>query len=238
MAPPVDARRGFPWAKTVAGLAVVIGLIAAVRLLPVAAWLEAFQSQVRGYGAWGYVLYALMYAVATVLFVPGSLLTLGAGAVFGVIEGGIVVLVGASLGAVAAFFLARTVLRRRIQGMAARHPRFAALDRAIAKEGGKIVFLVRLAPIFPFSFINYAFGLTGVRPAAYTLATIVGMIPGVFAYVYLGQAGAEAASAASGGGSGGVRLALNVAGALAAVVVTILAARIAMKAIREAGVAE
>jgi uncharacterized membrane protein YdjX (TVP38/TMEM64 family) len=225
----------FPWGKAIAGLATVAALVVAVRLLPVGAWLESFQTWVRGYGPWGYVLYAFVYAACTVLFVPGSLLTLGAGALFGVAAGGLVVLAGASLGAVAAFFLARTVLRKKVERMTAGNARFAALDRAMAKEGGKIVFLVRLAPVFPFNFINYAFGLTGVRPAAYTLATVVGMIPGIFAYVYLGQAGAQAASAASGTG-GGARLLVNLVGAASALVVTVLVARIATKAIRDAGV--
>lgn len=220
-----------PMLRIAAVIVVVAILVVAVRLLPVAAWLKAFQSWVQGYGIWSYALYAFVYAAATVLFVPGSILTLGAGAIFGLWKGAAVVLVGASAGAIASFALARTVLRSRVEAMVGTNPRVRALDRAIAKEGGKIVFLVRLAPVFPFNFINYAFGLTGVRPLAYALATVVGMIPGIFAYVYVGHASAVAASA-----GGGTRLAVNVVGALAALAVTIYVARVASRAIKQAGV--
>ena len=227
MAAPVNRT------KLVVGIVAVAAAIVAVRLLPVGEWLTAFQGWVKGFGVWGLALYALVYAVCTVAFVPGSILTLGAGAIFGLAQGFATVLVGASLGATAAFFLARGALRSRIAGMTAGNPRFAALDRAIAKDGGKIVFLVRLAPIFPFNLVNYAFGLTGVRPAAYVLATVTGMIPGGFAYVYLGYAGAAAAGGVEGGST---KLLVNVGGAVAALIVTIVVARIATKAIREAGV--
>lgn len=216
-------------AKFALGIVAVAAAIVAIRLLPVGAWLAAFQEWVKGFGVWGPVLYALVYAACTVAFVPGSILTLGAGAIFGLARGFATVIVGASLGAVLAFFLARGVLRSRIAAMAAANPRFSALDRAIAKDGGKIVFLVRLAPIFPFNFVNYAFGLTGVRPAAYVLATVTGMIPGGFAYVYLGHAGAAAA-----GGAGGdtTKLVVNIVGAVAALAVTVVVARIATKEIQ------
>jgi uncharacterized membrane protein YdjX (TVP38/TMEM64 family) len=218
--------------KLVVGIVAVAAAIVAIRLLPVGEWLTSFQAWVKGFGVWGVVLYALVYAACTVAFVPGSILTLGAGAIFGLAQGFAAVLLGASLGAILSFFLARGVLRDRIAAVTARNPRFAALDRAIAKEGGKIVFLVRLAPIFPFNLVNYAFGLTGVRPAAYALATVTGIVPGTLAYVYLGYAGATAA----GGSADSAKLLVNVGGAIAALIVTIVVARIATKAIREAGV--
>lgn len=220
-------------ARLVLGALAVVAAIVAIRFLPVGEWLTSFQGWVKGFGVWGLALYALVYALCTVAFVPGSILTLGAGAIFGVAQGFATVLVGASLGATAAFFLARGALRSKISARTQANPRFAALDRAIAKEGGKIVFLVRLAPIFPFNLVNYAFGLTGVRPLAYVLATVTGMIPGTLAYVYLGHVGASAAGA-SGGDS--TKLLVNVLGGVAAVVVTVIVARIATKAIREAGV--
>lgn len=223
-------------AKLVGIGVVVAALVALARLLPVSAWLAAFQDHVRDYGAWGYVLFALVYAICTVLFVPGSILTLGAGALFGLWKGSLVVLVGASAGAIAAFLLARTVMRSRVAAVVSRYPKFEALDRAIGREGGKIVFLMRLAPVFPFNIINYAFGVTAVRPLAYTIATVIGMIPGTIAYVYLGQVGAEAATAASGDGGGGARLAIHLAGAAAAIGATFLVARVASRAIKSAGI--
>lgn len=222
--------------KIAVGVLVFFALVVAVRFLPIG-WLSSFQEWVAGYGAWGVLIYALVYAVCTVAFIPGAILTLGAGAAFGFWRGSLAVFLGASVGSIVSFHLARGVLRSRIERWISGNAKFAALDKAIAKEGGKIVFLVRLAPVFPYNVVNYAFGVTAVSAKAYTVATVVGMIPGVLAYVYLGQATALAAQAASEGSEvGTTRLVVNVLGALAAIVVTILVARIATKAIREAGV--
>lgn len=196
--------------------------------------LRSFQGWVVGLGPLGWVLYALVYAVCCVLFVPASILTLGAGAVYGLGTGTAVVLAGATLGATLSFLLAKSVLRKRIEKMTAGNAKFAALDRAIAKEGAKIVFLVRLSPVFPFTYINYAFGLTGVKTWPYVLASFVGMIPGTFAYVYLGAAARAAAS----GGMDATKKAIQIGGAVAAVLVSIFVARVAAKAIRGAGVGE
>ncbi len=194
--------------------------------------LREFQHWVVGLGPIGWVLYALVYAVCCVLFVPGSVLTLGAGALYGLGTGVGIVLAGATLGATLSFLLAKTVLRKRIERMTAGNPKVAALDRAIAKEGAKIVFLVRLSPVFPFTYVNYAFGLTGVRTLPYVVASFVGMIPGTFAYVYLGTAAATAASE----DADATKKAIQIAGAVVALLVAIVVARVAAKAIRGAGV--
>jgi uncharacterized membrane protein YdjX (TVP38/TMEM64 family) len=196
--------------------------------------LQSFQGWVIGLGPLGWVLYALVYAVCCVLFVPASILTLGAGALYGLGTGTAVVLAGATLGATLSFLLAKSVLRKKIERMTAGNARFQALDRAIGKEGAKIVFLVRLAPVFPFTYINYAFGLTGVKTLPYVVASFFGMIPGTFAYVYLGSAAAGAAS----GETDTTKKIVQIAGAFIALVVTIFVARVATRAIRSAGVAE
>jgi len=196
--------------------------------------LHSFQGWVIGLGPLGWVLYALVYAVCCVLFVPASILTLGAGALYGLGTGTAVVLAGATLGATLSFLLAKSVLRKKIERMTAGNAKFQALDRAIGKEGAKIVFLVRLAPVFPFTYINYAFGLTGVKTLPYVVASFFGMIPGTFAYVYLGSAAAGAAS----GEADTTKKIVQIAGALVALVVTIFVARVATKAIRSAGIAE
>lgn len=196
--------------------------------------LQSFQAWVVGLGPLGWVLYALAYALCCVLFVPASILTLGAGALYGLGTGTAVVLAGATLGATLSFLLAKSVLRKRIERMTAGNAKFQALDRAIGKEGAKIVFLVRLAPVFPFTYINYAFGLTGVRTLPYVVASFFGMIPGTFAYVYLGSAAAGAAS----GEADTTKKILQIAGAVIALVVTIFVARVATRAIKSAGVAE
>jgi uncharacterized membrane protein YdjX (TVP38/TMEM64 family) len=196
--------------------------------------LRTFQGWVISLGPVGWVLYALVYAVCCVLFVPASILTLGAGALYGLGTGTAVVLAGATLGATLSFLLAKSILRKKIERMTAGNAKFAALDRAIAKEGAKIVFLVRLSPVFPFTYINYAFGLTGVRTAPYVLASFIGMIPGTFAYVYLGAAARTAAS----GETDATKKALQIGGAVVALLVAIFVARVAAKAIKSAGVGE
>jgi uncharacterized membrane protein YdjX (TVP38/TMEM64 family) len=165
-----------------------------------------------------------------VLFVPGSVLTLGAGAVFGVAWGSVYVSLGATLGATAAFlvgrYLARDAIARKIEGNA----RFAAIDQAVAIEGWRIVGLTRLSPVFPFTLLNYAFGLTRVKLGHYVLASWIGMMPGTVMYVYLGSL-ARAAS--------GIPLrtpgewVLYGIGLLATVVVTLLVTRLARKALAD-----
>jgi len=185
---------------------------------------QQFIDYVRGLGAIGYVVYTLGYAIAG-LVVPASVLTIGAGALFGFVGGSIVVTIGATLAATIAFFLARTVLRKRVEGWVARNPKFAAVDRAIAREGPKIVVLVRLAAVFPFLFMNYAFGLTGIRPLPYIVATFIGILPGVIAFVTLGAAGAAAATASR------TRTIFTIVGAVIAVGVSIYVGRIAKRAL-------
>jgi uncharacterized membrane protein YdjX (TVP38/TMEM64 family) len=216
--------------KAAGVLAVIVGIVFLYRLLPIAVWLTTFRGWVGGLGPAGYAVYALVYAACVVLFVPASILTLGAGLLFGVAKGTVVVVIGASLGSAMAFLLARTILRHRIEAMTSGNAKFRALDRAISREGGKIVLLVRLAVVFPFTYLNYAFGLTGVRFGPYVLTTFIGIIPGTLAFVYIGALANEAATA------GRARVIVYAAGAVLAVVVSLFVGRIAARAIREAGV--
>lgn len=217
--------------KVVAGLAVLAGLVILFRLLPVATWLREFQTYVRGLGMLGYVVYVLVYAVCVVVLVPASLLTIGAGAIFGAVAGTIVNVTGATIGAMLAFLLARTVLRHRVESMIERHAKLAAVDRAIAREGTKLMLLCRISGFPPFTWVNYAFGLTGVSFLSYFLTTLFGIIPASFALTYAGAAGAAVASGK------GNRIGLIVT-AIGVVLVSTYIARIATKAIRRAGVEE
>jgi uncharacterized membrane protein YdjX (TVP38/TMEM64 family) len=217
------------YVKVTIAILALAALIVAFRLLPIAAWLMAFQAWVKNLGALGYVVYALMYAVCVAALVPASLLTFGAGAIFGFVGGTIVVVIGATLGAMLAFALARTVLRKRVEHMIAKRPKLAAVDKAVASEGTKLMLLCRLSGFPPFVFANYAFGLTGVGALSYFLTTFFGIIPGCFAYTYAGHAGAAVAT-----GSGN-RIALIVT-AVGIVLVSAYVARIATRAIRRAGV--
>ncbi|MEK6374529.1 MAG: VTT domain-containing protein [Acidobacteriota bacterium] len=194
-------------------------------------WLRDFQAWVAALGPIGYVVYALGYGIIGVFF-PASILTLGAGAIFGVVGGTIVVVAGATIAATLSFLLARTILRKRVEAMAAKNPKFRAIDRAIAREGAKIVVLVRLSAVFPFLFVNYAFGLTSIGLVPFVVATFFGILPLTIAFVYLGAAGAAVATQHN------ARAAITVAGALIALGVSIYVGRIAARAIHNAGVEE
>lgn len=204
-------------------------MIVAVRILPVGGWLQQFQMYVRGLGPSGYVLYTLVYAVCVIFLIPASLLSLGAGALFGVFGGSVVVTIGATLGATAAFLLAKTVLRERVSKWIAKNQKMRAVDAAIQKEGTKLMLLMRVSGFPPFTWINYALGLTAVKLAPYVITTLIGIIPGVFAFTYAGAAGAAALS-----GRGNRTLLITTA--IGAILVSVYVARVATRAIRSAGV--
>jgi uncharacterized membrane protein YdjX (TVP38/TMEM64 family) len=183
-APARLSRWGFAL-KIAAGAAILAALIFLGR--EAGAHLGTFVEWVDGLGVWGPIVFMLGYAVATVAFVPGSILTMASGVLFGLFYGTIYVIFAATTGATAAFLIARFLARRQIEERIAGNERFAAIDRAIAARGGKIVLLLRLSPAFPFNLLNYALGLTRVPVPQYVLAS-VGMIPGTFLYVYYGAA--------------------------------------------------
>lgn len=224
------------WATLACFLASVCLVIAA---LPVGEWLELLRNRVEGFGAWAPLAYALLYAAAATLFVPGSALSLAAGLLFGVWLGTAVVWLGATAAIVLSFLVARYAARGRVEEMAKTRPRFAAVDRAIGEQGWKIVALMRLSPVFPFSLQNYLYGITAIGFLPCVLASAVFIVPGTFMYVYLGFAGGEAAAAAgAGGGADTMRLVLQIAGLAATAVVTVGIARIAGRAIASQAPAE
>lgn len=228
------ASKPFPIAKVVAAVVLLAAFIVAVRFLPIGEWIQSFQTWVKDLGPLGYVVYILAYVLVCIAFIPASPLTFGAGAIFGFVEGTIVVVIGATLGATASFLLGRTIMRRKIEAWAANNPKFRALDRAIAREGGKIVFLIRLAPVFPFAYINFAFGLTGVRTLPYVIATLFGIIPVTLAFVYI----ADAATRTATGELETTRLVINIIGVVIAIGVTAFVTRVALRAVRRAGIEE
>ena len=215
--------------KIVLGIAILIAFVFLVRTLPIADWLGQFQGWVQGKGPIGYVLYGLVYIACCVLLVPALALTLGSGAIFGFVAGTIVNVISATIGATVAFLLARSVLRRRVEAFAGGKPKFRALDRAITTEGTKIMWLVRVSGFPPFTWVNYAFGLTGIHFGPYLMTTLFGILPGTIAFTNAGAAGAAALS-----GSG--NRAILIVTAIGAVLVSAFIARIATQAIRKAGV--
>jgi uncharacterized membrane protein YdjX (TVP38/TMEM64 family) len=222
-----DSPTGFRW-KWLLYLGAVIVLLAAARYFNVQDLLKQALDWVGRLGPWRPAIFIAIYVAATVLLVPGSVLTLGAGAVFGLIRGTLIVSVASTLAATAAFligrYLARAAVARKIEG----NEKFAAIDRAVAAEGWKVVLLTRLSPVFPFTLLNYAFGLTQVKLGHYVLASWIGMLPGTVMYVYLGSlanvsAGPRARTPAE--------WALYGVGLLATIGVTVFVTRIARKAL-------
>jgi uncharacterized membrane protein YdjX (TVP38/TMEM64 family) len=221
--------------RIVVALVLVAAIVTGLAVLPAKDYLAGLLQAVESVGSWGPVLLAGAYVVACVLFVPGSVLTLGAGFLFGVIRGTIAVSIGSVLGATAAFVIGRTLLRGWIEKRVAAYPRFQAIDQAVGKEGFKIVLLVRLSPVFPFNLLNYAFGLTDVRLWQYVLASWIGMLPGTLMYVYLGSALKSLADVAAGAPKGGtLQTVFFVAGLVMTVVATVVVTRVARRALGEA----
>src|SRR5262249_8516999 len=233
-ATPTPVPRSGPGRLVALGL-VGVGVVAALKLLPVNQWLLAFVGWIRDAGTTGMAVFVLAYVVACILLLPGLILTLGAGFAYGVALGIPLVWVSANIGAAAAFVLGRTLARDRIAARVAGNPKFAAIDRAVGREGLKIVLLTRLSPAFPFNLLNYAYGLTQVTFRDYTIGSLVGMIPGTAMYVYLGSLITSVTELASGAPSGGTaKQLLTWVGFAATVAVTVVITRIARRALDEA----
>jgi len=226
-------RGALRWVALGASAAVVVALARSTGLGDVvASSVQAFLRWVPTLGPWGPIVFMAGYVLATVAFVPGSVLTLAAGAIFGLAAGVVYVFGAASLGACAAFGLSRTVARGAIERRLAGNARFAAIDRAIAAEGRKIAFLLRLSPVFPFSLLNYALGLTRVRFVDYAIACL-GMVPGTVLYVYLGSLAGDAAGR-GGDAQTAVVWVFKAMGLAVTVLVTVIITRSARRALREA----
>lgn len=217
--------------------ALVAILILAIRSFYVQDFLRNVLMQIEHLGAWGPVAFIVTYNLATVLFIPGSVLTLGGGVIFGLWWGSVYVFVAASLGATFAFLIGRYLSRDRVVKYMEAHPKFKALDRAVSQEGLKIVFLTRLCPLFPFNLLNYALGITQVSLKDYVLGSF-GMIPATILYVYSGSlvgdmAAMGAATAYTNPQASAVKWSINIISFMATVAVTVSITRIARKALDE-----
>jgi uncharacterized membrane protein YdjX (TVP38/TMEM64 family) len=209
-------------------LALLCAALAVVLLLPVREMLAAALAWSDANREIAWLAFIILYVIATVCFVPATPLTLAAGAIFGLGTGAVLVSAGSTLGATAAFFVGRTIARDWVSARIAAWPKFRALDRAVAARGFWIVLLTRLSPAFPFFLVNYAFGLTAVKPREYVLGSWLGMMPATVAYVYAGTLAASVSQALTGkaqvGASGWVLLGV---GLVATVAVTVLVTRVA-----------
>jgi len=149
-----------------------------------------------GFGRLAPILFVIVYALGTVLFLPGSVLTIAGGAMFGPVWGTLCSLAGATIGATLAFMIARYLASDWIAERAGKG--LGQLMRGVEEEGWRFVAFVRLVPLFPFNLVNYAFGLTRVALSQYVVTSFVCMAPGAFTYTYVGYAGRQAASGQAG----------------------------------------
>jgi uncharacterized membrane protein YdjX (TVP38/TMEM64 family) len=220
-------------ARVALAAAGLVGLMLAGRAL--GGELGRFAAWVESLGAWAPIGFMAGYAVATVLLAPGSILTLAAGAVFGLVQGVAYVFVGAMLGAAAAFLVARHLARAAVERRLAGSPRFAAIDRAVAREGRRIVLLLRLTPVVPFNLLNYGLGLSRVSFRDYLVAS-AGILPGTIVYVYYGTLLRSVAELSAGASveRGWPYYGLLVLGLAATVAVTAVITRLARRALTEA----
>ncbi len=216
--------------KLAFGLAAVAALAVSSLFLPTHRWLGALAGWIRGAGVAGVAVYVAAYATGTLLFFPGSLLTLVAGFVYGPLRGTLIVWPTATVASTLAFVFARFVARDWVAARAAANPRFAALDQAVGRHGFRVVLLLRLSPLFPFNFLNYSLGVTSLKLRDYVLASLVGMLPGTILYVYLGSLVTSATALVSGHPSAGhAGSVLYWIGLAATVVLTITLARLARR---------
>ncbi len=192
---------------------------------------------VESLGSIAPIAFIVLYNLATILLIPGSVLTLGSGVLFGLWWGSLYVFFAATLGATLAFWIGRNLARNWVSQKMSRYPKFEAIDTAVAQEGFKIVLLTRLSPLFPFNLLNYAFGITQVSLKDYVLGS-VGMIPGTILYVYIGSLVGSVAQLGMKGPTLDpqtqmLQWATKIVGFIATIAVTVYITRIAKKALDE-----
>jgi uncharacterized membrane protein YdjX (TVP38/TMEM64 family) len=224
--------------KLIAAVAGIVILLIAAHYFNVQELLMRTLACIAGLGAWAPLLFIAIYILACVLFLPGSVLTLGAGVLFGLFAGSVIVSIASTLGATAAFLVGRYMARDWVAKKLENHPRFKSIDDAVATEGWKIVGLTRLSPVFPFNLLNYAYGLTKVSLRDYFFASWIGMLPGTVMYVYIGSLIGDLARLGVGDRARtGAEWALYVVGLVATVAVTVYITRIARSALNKTTVA-
>ncbi len=215
------------------GVAVVLILAAVIlllRMLPIQPLLQPVQDWIDSLGVWGPLMLGLLYIVGSLLFIPGSAITLVVGAAYGLARGTIIVSLASTTAAVLAFLIARYLARDRVRARIEQSPRLAVVDQAIGEQGWKIVALLRLSPAVPFNLQNYLYGVTSIRFVPCVFTSWLAMLPGTFLYVYIGSLGK---TAAAGRDTTPAEWAFRGLGLLATIVVSVYVARLARKAIRE-----
>ena len=219
------------WLWFGAAALLVLGIVTGVRRWLPGDWVTPALAWVQGHGRWAPILFIAVYVAACVLFVPGSWITLGGGALFGLWWGVVYVFSGALAGATLSFLLGRFVARDWVVRRLESYPRFRALDAAVGRDGWKIVLLTRLSPGFPFTLLNYAYGVTQVSLRDYFFASAVGMLPGTILYVYLGSLAGDLSRLRQSRARTPAEWALLGVGLVVTAILTIYVARLARKAL-------
>jgi len=194
-------------------------------------WLERIQSAFEGLGPLGYVLFAIVYVLWALVLLPESIFTILAGALLGMFWGTLVAWISAIVAAVSAFELTRAALRKRVEKAVEKNAWLKAVNRALPKEGWKVVALARLSPLVPFGLQNYFFGVTKVSRRAYIACTAIAILPGTFIYAFLGATG----RALIGGEKGPLEWSLLGAGIVATIILSIFLGRLAKKRLNIGG---
>lgn len=203
----------------------LLALLTVVALSPVRSWLEVGVAWIHAHPQGAWIAFVLTYTVAAVLAVPSSILTLGAGFVFGLATGVLLVSVGSLAGAACAFLVARHCVRDWLAARISHLPRFRALDAATREDGFLIVLLARLSPLLPFNLMNYGLGITNVRFRDFVVASWIGMLPVTTLYVYVGSLAKNITELTSGMGQGRLGAVLLVGGLVGTAVLTVVVTR-------------
>lgn len=215
---------------------IVVSVAWIVHRFPVGPVVQKLEDWSEELGIWSPLMFGLVYVAAVVALIPGSALTLAAGALFGLVGGTIVASLASTTGAALAFLISRYLARASIRARLLRYPKFDAIDKAVSESGWRIVALLRLSPAIPFNVQNYLYGLTGIRFWPYVLTSWLAMLPATFLYVYLGDVGREGLQAAAGSAKRSTSAAewvMPIVGLLATVAVTVYLSRLARKAMRQ-----
>ncbi len=209
---------------------IVFGLLVGRMVAP---WLPQFADWVNTMGVWGPIAFVAAYVAVVVLMLPAFLLTMAGGAVFGMLKGSLLVMIGALTGGTAAFLIGRYVARDQVAKRVAKNHTLSAIDRVVGEDGLRLVFLLRLSPAVPFVLTNYALGVTRVKLRDFVLGTF-GLAPIVFTYAAYGSASGAGPTP---DGSSPISGPLLLVGIVVTVVLGLLLARITQRALNEADVA-
>lgn len=214
--------------KIALAVAALVAVVVGVKFLPVDQWTRSLQVWVESLGWWGPIAFAAIYVLMALLLIPASALTIAAGVIFGLAGGFVLVSIASTTAAAVALLIARYAAREKVAGLAASNAKFAAVDRAVAQGGWKIVAMLRLSPAVPFNLLNYMLGLTSIPFGRCVLTSWIAMMPGTLLYVYLGYLGRSTA----GGGKSPLEWALLAVGLLATVAVTVYLTKLAKRELK------